>query len=58
VNTVSTHTHHLYAKLGVHSRHEAVGRARALGLLGPPAGAESGRAAEDSGTSGLAARLM
>ena len=39
-------------------RHEAVGRARALGLLGPPAGAESGRAAEDSGTSGLAARLM
>jgi LuxR family maltose regulon positive regulatory protein len=35
VNTVSTHTHHLYAKLGVHSRHEAVDRARALGLLGP-----------------------
>jgi LuxR family maltose regulon positive regulatory protein len=33
VNTVSTHTHHLYAKLGVHSRHEAVDRARALGLL-------------------------
>ena len=36
-NTVSTHTHHLYAKLGVHSRHEAVDRARALGLLAPPA---------------------
>jgi LuxR family maltose regulon positive regulatory protein len=35
VNTVSTHTHHLYAKLGVHSRHEAVDRARALGLLAP-----------------------
>ena len=32
VNTVSTHTRHLYAKLGVHSRHEAVDRARALGL--------------------------
>jgi LuxR family transcriptional regulator, maltose regulon positive regulatory protein len=37
VNTVSTHTRHLYAKLGVHSRHEAVDRARALGLLAPPA---------------------
>ena len=36
-NTVSPHTHHLYAKLGVHSRHEAVVRARALGLLAPPA---------------------
>jgi DNA-binding CsgD family transcriptional regulator len=35
VNTVSTHTHHLYAKLGVHSRHGAVARARALGLLAP-----------------------
>ena len=37
VNTVNTHTRHLYAKLGVHSRHEAVGRARALGLLAPSA---------------------
>ena len=37
VNTVNTHTYHLYAKLGVHSRHEAVGRARALGLLAPSA---------------------
>ena len=36
-NTVSTHTRHLYAKLGVHNRHEAVDRARALGLLAPPA---------------------
>jgi hypothetical protein len=26
---------HVYAKLGVHSRHEAVDRARALGLLAP-----------------------
>ena len=36
-NTVNTHTHHLYAKLGVHSRHDAVDRARALGLLAPSA---------------------
>jgi LuxR family transcriptional regulator, maltose regulon positive regulatory protein len=35
VNTVCTHTRHLYAKLGVHSRHEAVERARALSLLAP-----------------------
>jgi LuxR family maltose regulon positive regulatory protein len=37
VNTVGTHRRHLYAKLGVHSRHEAVDRARALGLLAPSA---------------------
>ncbi len=37
VNTVGTHTRHLYAKLGVHSRNEAVDRARALGLLAPSA---------------------
>ena len=37
LNTVSTHRRHLYAKLGVHSRHEAVDRARALGLLAPSA---------------------
>jgi LuxR family maltose regulon positive regulatory protein len=37
VNTVSTHTHRVYAKLGVHRRHEAVDRARALGLLAPSA---------------------
>ena len=36
LNTVSTHMQHLYAKLGVHRRHEAVHRARALGLLAPP----------------------
>jgi LuxR family maltose regulon positive regulatory protein len=35
VNTVSTHKRHLFAKLGVHNRHEAVDRARALGLLAP-----------------------
>jgi LuxR family maltose regulon positive regulatory protein len=37
LNTVSTHMQHLYAKLGVHRRHEAVDRARALGLLAPSA---------------------
>jgi LuxR family transcriptional regulator, maltose regulon positive regulatory protein len=37
VNTVSTHKRHLFTKLGVHSRHEAVDRARALGLLVPAA---------------------
>jgi LuxR family transcriptional regulator, maltose regulon positive regulatory protein len=36
-NTVSTHKRHLFAKLGVHSRREAVHRARALGLLAPAA---------------------
>jgi LuxR family maltose regulon positive regulatory protein len=35
VNTVNTHRRHLYAKLGVHTRHDAVDRARALGLLAP-----------------------
>ncbi len=34
-NTVRTHMRHLYAKLGAHRRHEAVERARALGLLAP-----------------------
>ena len=37
VNTVNTHKRHLFAKLGAHSRHEAVDRARALGLLVPSA---------------------
>jgi len=32
-NTVKTHLRHVYRKLGVHSRHEAVQRARAIGLL-------------------------
>ena len=35
VNTVRTHMRHLFAKLGVHRRTEAVTRARALGLLAP-----------------------
>ena len=33
VNTVKTHLRHLYTKLGVHRRREAVDRGRALGLL-------------------------
>jgi LuxR family transcriptional regulator, maltose regulon positive regulatory protein len=36
-HTVRTHMSHLYAKLGTHSRTEAVERARALGLLAPHA---------------------
>jgi LuxR family transcriptional regulator, maltose regulon positive regulatory protein len=40
VNTVRTHTRHLYDKLGAHRRMEALERARALGLLAPiPQGA-------------------
>jgi LuxR family maltose regulon positive regulatory protein len=35
VNTVRTHMRHVYDKLDAHSRAEAVGRARALGLLAP-----------------------
>jgi LuxR family maltose regulon positive regulatory protein len=35
VNTIRTHMRHLYAKLGVHRRAEAVERARHLGLLAP-----------------------
>lgn len=41
VHTVTTHTRHIYAKLGVHRRHEAVERARARGLLAPIPGLTS-----------------
>jgi LuxR family maltose regulon positive regulatory protein len=34
-HTIKTHVNHLYTKLDVHSRAEAVERARALGLLAP-----------------------
>jgi LuxR family maltose regulon positive regulatory protein len=34
-NTVRTHMRHVYDKLDVHRRHEAVERARTLGLLAP-----------------------
>jgi LuxR family maltose regulon positive regulatory protein len=43
VNTAGTHRFHVYAKLGVHSRQEAVSRARALGLLAPSARRERAR---------------
>jgi LuxR family maltose regulon positive regulatory protein len=35
INTIRTHMRHLYAKLGAHTRADAVERARALGLLAP-----------------------
>jgi LuxR family transcriptional regulator, maltose regulon positive regulatory protein len=35
LNTIRTHQRHLYTKLGVHSRADAVKRARDLGLLSP-----------------------
>jgi LuxR family maltose regulon positive regulatory protein len=35
VNTVKTHQRHVYQKLGVRSRSQAVERARASGLLAP-----------------------
>jgi LuxR family maltose regulon positive regulatory protein len=35
LNTIRTHMRHVYTKLGVHSRGDAVERARALGLLAP-----------------------
>jgi LuxR family maltose regulon positive regulatory protein len=35
VNTIRTHTRHLYNKLGVHTRAQAVERGRVLGLLAP-----------------------
>jgi len=38
VHTVKTHIHHLYSKLDVHSRRDAVTRARTLALLAPSAG--------------------
>jgi LuxR family maltose regulon positive regulatory protein len=41
-HTVTTHLRHLYAKLGVHRRHEAVEHARALGLLAPAPRGSSG----------------
>jgi LuxR family transcriptional regulator, maltose regulon positive regulatory protein len=52
VNTVITHTRHLYAKLGVHSRREAVDRARALSLLAPSARRQSPMTGQPSATRG------
>ena len=50
-NTVKTHIRNLYAKLGTHSRTEAVERARALGLLAPLARAASAAATRPPPTS-------
>jgi LuxR family transcriptional regulator, maltose regulon positive regulatory protein len=36
LNTIRTHMRNVYSKLGVHSRADAVARARELGLLSPP----------------------
>jgi LuxR family maltose regulon positive regulatory protein len=35
LNTIRTHMRSVYAKLGVHSRADAVKRGRELGLLSP-----------------------
>jgi LuxR family maltose regulon positive regulatory protein len=48
-HTVTTHLRHLYAKLGVHRRHQAVEHARALGLLAPaPRGSSGASAGQES----------
>jgi LuxR family maltose regulon positive regulatory protein len=43
VNTVRTHLRHLYVKLDVHSRADAIRRARTLGLLAHPAALSTDR---------------
>jgi LuxR family transcriptional regulator, maltose regulon positive regulatory protein len=49
MHTVTTHMRHLYAKLGVHRRHQAVEHARALGLLAPaPQGSSGTQAGRES----------
>jgi DNA-binding CsgD family transcriptional regulator len=48
VHTIKTHILHLYSKLNVHSRVEAVERARALGLLPPSLNGGPGRALDAS----------
>jgi DNA-binding CsgD family transcriptional regulator len=52
-NTVKTHVRHLYRKLGVHSRREAVQRARALGLLTAKASHPDQRSAPEHGNGGM-----
>jgi LuxR family maltose regulon positive regulatory protein len=44
VNTIRTHMRHLYAKLGVHNRSDAVARARELALLAASTRKRRGRA--------------
>jgi LuxR family maltose regulon positive regulatory protein len=52
-NTVKTHLRHIYQKLGTHSRHEAVQRAQAIGLVTQPSRGPSttaGRTPRGGGT--------
>jgi LuxR family maltose regulon positive regulatory protein len=51
VTTVRTHIRHLFAKLGAHSRTEAVAQAGALGLLAPSRGRPGNAAAMSAGVS-------
>ena len=44
VNTVKAHARHLYAKIGSHTRGQAVEQARALRLLAPSATPHSTKA--------------
>src|SRR5688572_17560261 len=50
LSSVRWHLKHLYAKLGVNSKRQALDRARQLGLLEPPSatGAASSRAKESA----------
>jgi DNA-binding CsgD family transcriptional regulator len=57
VHTVTTHIRHIYAKLGVHRRHEAVDRARARGLLAPIPGSRRATDQSVSRSGDTAARL-
>jgi LuxR family transcriptional regulator, maltose regulon positive regulatory protein len=50
VSTIKTHIQHVYGKLEVHSRAEAVERARALGLLAPSSLARSSDPADERST--------
>jgi|HubBroStandDraft_3_1064219.scaffolds.fasta_scaffold16081_5 DNA-binding CsgD family transcriptional regulator len=52
-NTVKTHVRHLYRKLGVHSRREAVQRARALGLLAAKASHPTSGQPRSAGNGGM-----